>query len=231
MTIILYDLSCTNNRRPSPFCWRVKYALAHKSLEFETVPVKFTEVATHLEGKFTTVPTIIDNGKVINGSNAIVEYINHEYRQNPLIIEDSDLVQTASLDEWQMNDILPNLFKIYALDIYNGAFPEDQDYFRTSREKDLNCTLEQAAIGRDIALDSVREKLNRLRRIIATRPFLCGDKPNYADYIIISSFLWVASVSTLPLLTADDPLLEWITRCQDLFNGLGYSSTLNPLSE
>jgi len=41
--ITLYDLVAQDDRRPSPFCWRVKFALAHKGLDWTTVPVGFTE--------------------------------------------------------------------------------------------------------------------------------------------------------------------------------------------
>jgi len=44
MPIVLYDLAGAEpDRRFSPFCWRTKMALAHKGLEAETVPWRFTE--------------------------------------------------------------------------------------------------------------------------------------------------------------------------------------------
>jgi len=231
MPIILYDLACANNRRPSPFCWRVKYALAHKGLEFDTIPVKFTEIRKYFDGQFNTLPTIDDNGKIINDSDAIAEYLNIAYPHKPLFLEDSEHSHIASLEEWQMKHILPNLFSIYAFDIYNGVSSEDKDYFRSSRELDLGCSLEESAVNRDVALGTLRKSLNPLRKTLLTSPFLSGDNPNYADYIIVSSFLWIASVSTMPLLEANDPLLGWISRCQDLFNNIGYRWPLNQISE
>ena len=41
--ITLYDLVFQDDRRPSPFCWRAKFALAHKGLEWTEVPIGFTE--------------------------------------------------------------------------------------------------------------------------------------------------------------------------------------------
>ena len=44
MAITLYDLcGAESDRRFSPFCWRIKMALAHKGLVVETVPWRFTE--------------------------------------------------------------------------------------------------------------------------------------------------------------------------------------------
>ena len=44
MAITLYDLAgAEDDRRFSPYCWRVKMALKHKGLAFETIPWRFTE--------------------------------------------------------------------------------------------------------------------------------------------------------------------------------------------
>ena len=44
MAIKLYDLAAAeDDRRFSPYCWRVKMALKHKGLDFETIPWRFTE--------------------------------------------------------------------------------------------------------------------------------------------------------------------------------------------
>ena len=230
MSIILYDLACSNNRRPSPFCWRVKYALAHKGLEFTTVPLKFTDIEPQFNGRYKTVPTINDNGYLINGSDHIVNYLNKAYPQNPLLVEDLGKSQLSFLDDSQPNTILGNLFGIYALDIFKILHPEDRMYFRASREQELDCTLENFVINRDLALQSLRQDLNPLRKRLSTSQFLSGITPNYTDYIAISAVLWILSVSTLPLLEPNDRLINWIARCQDLYKGLGYTSTLNNLS-
>ena len=44
MARTLYDLAAVDDkRRFSPYCWRIKMPLAHKELEVETVPWRFTE--------------------------------------------------------------------------------------------------------------------------------------------------------------------------------------------
>ena len=43
MALILYERVCADDRRPSPYCWRARLALAHKELNPEYRPVKFTE--------------------------------------------------------------------------------------------------------------------------------------------------------------------------------------------
>ena len=40
---ILYDLSGKNNIRFSPPCWNVKLCLIHNNIDFDTIPIRFTE--------------------------------------------------------------------------------------------------------------------------------------------------------------------------------------------
>ena len=43
--IRLYELVLENGRSASPFVWRIRLALAHKGIAFESVPLGFTEIA------------------------------------------------------------------------------------------------------------------------------------------------------------------------------------------
>jgi Glutathione S-transferase, N-terminal domain len=46
MTLRLYYLAGAEpERRFSPYCWRIRLALAHKNLPVETIPWRFTEKA------------------------------------------------------------------------------------------------------------------------------------------------------------------------------------------
>ena len=53
MTIQFYDLAGTDeNLRFSPFCWRVRMALAHKGLPYEPIPWRYSEKAKLAEQEF-----------------------------------------------------------------------------------------------------------------------------------------------------------------------------------
>ncbi len=59
----LYDLAGAEpDRRFSPYCWRIKMALAHKGLEFETIPWRFTDkdIDVAPAGKAGRVPVLVD---------------------------------------------------------------------------------------------------------------------------------------------------------------------------
>jgi hypothetical protein len=69
MTITLYELAGAEaDRRFSPFCWRTQMALAHKGLEVETVPWRFTEKDKLPQPNAGRVPVIIDGDR---GSSTI----------------------------------------------------------------------------------------------------------------------------------------------------------------
>ena len=62
MALIFYERVGHEGRRPSPFSWRIRYALAHKGLDFEVRPVRFADVGTirALSGQ-DLIPTPIDS--------------------------------------------------------------------------------------------------------------------------------------------------------------------------
>ncbi len=74
MAVTLYDLAGAEaERRFSPFCWRTKMALAHKGIEVETVPWRFTEKDKLPQPNQGRVPVIVDDGRVVHDSSAIAE--------------------------------------------------------------------------------------------------------------------------------------------------------------
>ena len=80
MAIKLYDLAgAEEHRRFSPFCWRTKMALAHKGLAFETIPWHFTEKPVIAAHGSERVPVIIDNGRSVNDSWTIANYLEDTY--------------------------------------------------------------------------------------------------------------------------------------------------------
>jgi hypothetical protein len=71
-----------------------------------------------------------------------------------------------------------------------------------------------------------------LRSQLSRCPFLGGSTPNYADYIALGAFHWVASVSTLPLLAhGDDALRRWLGAGFNLYGGIGLDPRMKPLFE
>jgi glutathione S-transferase len=137
------------------------------------------------------------------------------------------------MDAWFSSEVLRKMFGVYVLDIYHAARPADRPYFRQSREVHLKgATLEAFAAERESRLPALRDALAPLRTQLSRVPFLGGSAPNFADYIALGAFHWIAGVSTLPLLARnDDTLHAWLDRGFDLYGGLGRDSRMMPLFE
>ena len=232
-TIRLHELVIENGRCTSPYVWRVRYALAHKGLAFESVRAGFTDIATMFEGKFKTVPIVELGDTVMNESWDIVELLDRQFPDRPALFSSpAELATVRFTDSWFTAEVMRRLFRVYIKDVHDCARPADRAYFRSSREKNMKgATLESFTADREAQLPAVRTALNPLRTHLTKFPFIGGASPNYADYIIWSGFQWVASVSTLPLLAADDSLRAYIDRGFDLYGGMGREAPLQPLFE
>lgn len=223
MTIRLYDLVNADGRSTSPFVWRIKFALAHKGLSFETNPVGFIEIPELCGGRFKTVPIIEDGDTMVCDSWKIADYLDATYPGAPLLFSSpQERTMVGFFDKWFNLEVMNRIFSICALDIHNHARTEDQAYFRQSREAMLRGrTLEQFVDGREARIPELRNALRPLRLALAGSPFVGGETPNYADYIALGGFLWAGAICTLPLLSSDDRLNEWLKRGFDLFDGIG----------
>src|SRR5258708_34763735 len=86
MAIKLYDLAgAEDDRRFSPYCWRVRMALKHKGLDFETIAWRFTEKDAIAPYKSTTVAVMLDGTNSVYDSWAIALYLDAVYPSRPLL--------------------------------------------------------------------------------------------------------------------------------------------------
>jgi glutathione S-transferase len=222
MPITMYDLAGSEaDRRFSPFCWRARMALAHKGLAVETVPWRFTEkdkLPAPNEGR---VPVIVDSGKVVHDSSAIAEYLEAEYPDRPSLFGgDGARGLTRFVQNWTETVLQVGLIRLVVLDIHRHIGPEDQAYFRSSREPRFGATLEEVVRDRDARLPAFRASLDPLRRTVERQDFVAGAGPAYADYIVFGAFQWARSISEFELLAADDPVRQWRRRMLDLHGGV-----------
>jgi len=232
-SIRLYDLVLENGCTISPFVWRIKYAIAHKGFEVESIPVGFTAIRTILGGKYERLPIIDDGGTIVPDSLAIADYLDRTYPDRPALFNTpGERVAARFFDGWLWRDIFPPMFRCYVLDNYTFAKPEDRAYIRESRERLFlgGRSMEEVVAGRSDRLPAIRESLRPLRTALADTPWLGGDKPNYMDFCGLSAFLWAASINTLPPLERNDLLFDWINRGFDLYGGVGRDPRLRPLA-
>ena len=220
MPIRLYDLAGEDpQRRFSPFCWRTRMALAHKGLDVVTVPWRFTEkdaIAFSGQGR---VPVIVDGDRTIHDSWKIALYLDGTYPERPTLFPEGHGV-VRFVNSWADTVQLPGLIRLVVADIEAHLHPKDRPYFRATREKRLGVSLEEAQADREARVKDFRNLLEPVRTTVAAQPYLSGEEPAYADYIVFGAFQWARSVSDFRLLQPDDPVAAWRGRMLDLFDGL-----------
>jgi glutathione S-transferase len=219
MKRILYDLAAADETiRFSPFCWRIKLALAHKNLAFETIPWHFTEkdkIAFSGQGK---VPVLVDDGRVISDSQAIVEYLELTYPDEASLFGDPPgRALTNFIKNWTESVLHPALAAVVLPDIHALLTPEDQAYFRQTREGYYKRSLEDFAAQRTDALATLNTTLKPLKATLEKQPFLAGLAPNYADHIVFGALKWATTVSSTPLLEANGMLDRWMKAVEEAY--------------
>jgi glutathione S-transferase len=226
MAITMYDLAGVEaDRRFSPFCWRARMALAHKGLEVETVPWRFTETDKLPAPNEGRVPVIVDGDKVVHDSSAIADYLDVRYADRPSLFPGATARGlTKFVQNWTDTVLHIGVIRLVLMDIYAHTRPEHQEYFRSSREPRFGMSLEDVVKDRDTRLPAFRASLDPLRRTVERQPFVCGEAPAYADYIVFGAFQWARSISDFELLAVDDPVFAWRGRLLDLYGGLGRKS-------
>jgi glutathione S-transferase len=227
MAIVLYDLAGAEaDRRFSPFCWRTKMALAHKGLDIETIAWRFTEKDKLPQPNAGRVPVIVDGDRVVHDSSAIAAYLETQYPDHPSLFGTAGAGRalTAFVQNWTETVLQPALIGFVVLDIYRHVAPEDEGYFRRSREERFGRPLEEVVKDRAARLPAFRDSLAPLRRTVERQRFLCGTAPAYADYVVFGAFQWARAISDFELLAADDPVAAWRGRMLDAFGGLARKS-------
>jgi len=222
MAMRLYDLAGADpNLRFSPYCWRAKFALAHKGLAVETIPWRFTEKNAIASSGQERVPVLVDGEKTVADSWAIACYLEDAYPDRPSLFGGAAArAPTRFLNSWADTVLNPGIIRFVLMDIFRLIDAKDRDYFRTSREQRFGMSLEAFVAEREKHLPAFRQSLTPLRTTLAAQPYLAGERPAYADYIVLGSFQWPRCISTFALLEPDDPIFAWHERMLDAFDGM-----------
>ncbi|MGY3620897.1 glutathione S-transferase family protein [Bradyrhizobium sp. USDA 10063] len=226
MAMKLFELVGTDTSRPfSPYCWRTRMALAHKGLGAESIPWCFTEKEAIAPHKSDKVPVLLDGDTSVADSWAIANYLEDTYPDRPSLFGgEGGRAMGRMLNWWGDVTVIGGIFPLIVADIPAHLAPVDVAYFRKTREARFGKPLEEVAATRDRAVEGFRKSLDPLRLTLKTQPYLGGDKPNYADYIVFGGFQWARVVSPFKLLVESDPVYAWRERLLDAFDGMARKS-------
>lgn len=227
----LYDLAGAQpERRFSPYCWRTKLALAHKGLAFDAIPWRFTDkdmIAFSGQGR---VPVLVDGDRVVFDSWTIATYLEDTYPDRPSLFQgDGGRAAARFINAWADTVVNGALARLIVTDILAVLHDKDRAYFRETREKRFGASLEAVVADRDARVDAFRQRLEPLRAILAAQPYLGGEVPLYADYIVFGCFQWARCASPFQLLLNDDPVRTWCGRLLAAFDGLAQEAPGYPL--
>jgi glutathione S-transferase len=222
MSIVLYDLAGADpDVRFSPYCWRIRFALAHKGLPVETVPWRFTDrdaIAFSGQGR---VPVIRDGETVVFDSWTIAEYLEDQVPTPTLFGGPTGRAHALFVNAWADSVLVGAIARFIVRDLVDIIDPKDRDYFRSSREARFGKSLEAVQDGREDRLAAFRDLLLPIRLILRRQQWLGGSAPSYADHIVAGTLMWPRCASRFELLEGNDPVAQWQDRVLDLYGGVG----------
>ena len=219
--IQLFELLGAEDRRYSQFSWRARMALRHKGLKFEITPLLLTDKESIAFANSTSVPVLVDGEAVHTDSWDIAVYLETAYPDAPSLFGgEIGLGLTRVVNSWCDRAVNVAFGPLIVRDVLDAAHPDDREYFRETMEKMFGRTLEEVQEGREARVKNLYRTLDPIRTSFRKgQPYVCGEAPGYADYVVFSQFQWARIVSPFKLLDADDPVFAWRERMLDLFDG------------
>lgn len=218
--MILYELGAASGERYSSFSWRTRMALKHKGLAFDTVAVRVSDKAAIAFSGQGKVPIIRDGETVVSDSWKIALHLEATHPGQPSLFGGATGAALARLvNAIADRQLMAALAPACALSVTQIVDADDAAHLRAGFEKAFGKTLEELHAGREAALKAFRRALDPMRAVLRAQPFLCGDAPAYADYVVMSPLQWARIIHPEPVLEPDDAVAAWFERMLDLFGG------------
>lgn len=222
MAMEIWDLAAADEKvRFSPYCWRIHFALAHKGLSAKTIPWRFTEKDAIAFSGQGFVPVLRDGDHVVSDSFAIAEYLDTAYPERPLMAGPQAAALTNFVRQWAQITLTPIVMRGIMPELFAAVAEQDKAYFRESREKRFGKKLEEIAAPIEEVRAEMKSALHPLRLALGSAPYLCGNEPGFADYVVMGVFMWARCISRHDLLEQGDSVHAWRERMLDLYEGLG----------
>jgi len=223
MTLIMYQRIGHQERRPSPFSWRIEYAIAHKGIPVEFRPVRFADVETirGLSGQ-DKVPIIVDGDQVVRDSWNIAVHLETRFPDHPSLFGgDVGRGLTRHINFWSDTILAPAIRRLIAADFIYCLAPEDRAYYRRSREAQFGCTLEVYCADRDRWVAEFESTIAPLEQSLSEQWYLAGAEPAYADYVVFSVLQYARLGSPHEVLRAGSAVRRWRDAIVMRFDELG----------
>ena len=208
-TILLYDLSGKKNIRFSPPCWNVKLCLIHNNINFDTIPIRFTEKNKISFSKQKLVPILKYNEEIVNDSWNIFVWLNDKIKEIKLIPNEQTKIFSYFLYFWTSKTLLPIIFKLIANDIPKILDKEDKEYFIKTREDRIQKSLKSLLNNKEQTKKKLFESLITFEKIFSKNKFLYGKNPGLPDYIFFGNFMWAEKCNSENLFENLPNIQKW----------------------
>ncbi|KAG0369794.1 hypothetical protein BC939DRAFT_196589 [Gamsiella multidivaricata] len=187
----------------SPAVWRAKFALNHKKVTYESVPLTFLEIPTAIPSACPnvtapTVPTLqLESGQGLPDSLAIAEYLEEKYPDRPLLFGKSPSEKNLQrfFESYVQSKIHPAIQRMVFQDMYDMQDAENAHYFRMSREKSSGRPYQEIAGDRNANLRELKENLGLIHTALRSGGWILGAQPGWADFVLMASFVWFNACS------------------------------------
>ncbi len=222
-TLKMYDLAGKNREvRYSPYCWRIRMAVAHKGLELETIAWDPSQSEALAFSGQAQVPVLVDGESVVHDSWQIAEYLDRTYPDRPALFDgEQGRALTRFHKVWTESMLHPALFALSAGDIVDTFAEAARDGFRQRIQARRGLTPEEiAALPIEPKREGLEKAIAPLAATLNDQPYLAGQEPAFADYIVFGAFQWIWCCSEIPVVPNDGPVHDWWTQLQGRFDGL-----------
>jgi glutathione S-transferase len=205
----------------------VRFALAHKGLDYRTAPTSFTGIPAICGGGQKMVPVLEDGGRIVADSWVIAEHLEQAYPDRPSLFGGPlgrnfarFILATFSAHVARAG------IKLVVGEVFKKVQPQDRDYYRESRTQRLGMPIEEftaAPVAERIV--ALRATMEPLRVVLTDQPFLSGAAPLYADYVAAGFLMWWRAASPERVFEKDDALTPWFERMMALYPRIAKDST------
>ena len=210
----LYELTTANGKLFSPPCWRIRLALQMHGLDYESIPVGYTDIPAIRgpnEEQFKTVPILCNEALGLSDSWQIINYLDTAYAARGKFFRNAVEKAQSQYMQKVMDDIHKKGMKIFAPAIFEAIAAKDKDYFRTTREKRLGMPLEELAKSADPTV--LVAAYQPMETYLQEEAFFGGDAPNYADITVLSHLQLPAQLGDANPLPQLPAMTKWAQNC------------------
>ncbi|KAG0215425.1 hypothetical protein BGX28_010130 [Mortierella sp. GBA30] len=207
VTLRLFELVDGKTRTISfsPAVWRAKFALHHKNVKYESVPLTFLEIPLTITKACPNVPTPtvptlqLDDGQGLPDSFAIAEYLEEKYPDRPLLFgaTESEKNLQRFFELYVQRKLHPAIQRMVFQPMYEMQDSENAHYFRTSREKSSGRPHQEIGGDRTENLRELKENLGLIHTALHSGEWILGTNPGWADFVLASSFMWFSSCAPI----------------------------------